>query len=220
MNLSASIFYKIFSIRLWRSLIRINIDRIKGLDFESVVIPEMSGLNPQKSFRYSPSGDHLLRSVLDFMNITADDAIIDIGAGKGSAMRLMSQFPFSIVAGIELSAQLASIARTNFRLLNIPVEVYDGDASEYMGYGRFNIFYLYNPFPAKIIEATIEKIVMGNNKDRELIVIYNNPTCSDNFIQNAFVLHARFPGKSGNWINLYSNRALGMSRLDILGTDL
>jgi cyclopropane fatty-acyl-phospholipid synthase-like methyltransferase len=52
---------------------------------------------------------------LNDLNITANDSIIDIGCGKGSAMLSMLGFPFARVDGVELSQQIGSIAIRNLK---------------------------------------------------------------------------------------------------------
>ena len=49
--------------------------------------------------------------------ITNDDAIIDIGCGKGSMLYLFSQYPFKLVGGLEYSGELVAIAERNLAIL-------------------------------------------------------------------------------------------------------
>ena len=89
-------------------------DAILGLDFYSVVLPDEVGINPEISFRSSPSGDGYLHQLLKDLVILQDDAILDIRCGKGNALRTMLEFPFERIDGIELSSQIAKIACMNF----------------------------------------------------------------------------------------------------------
>ena len=49
--------------------------------------------------------------------ITHDDAIIDIGCGKGKMIYFFSKFPFGRIDGLEYSRDVADIAEKNIRKL-------------------------------------------------------------------------------------------------------
>ena len=61
-------------------------------------------------------GRRLLKKYLA-PRITKDDAIIDIGCGKGSMVYWFSQFPFRLVAGLDYSQGLIDIAEKNLAVL-------------------------------------------------------------------------------------------------------
>jgi protein-L-isoaspartate O-methyltransferase len=117
-------------------------DYFHGLDFLRVVLSEEVGLDPQLSYRSSPSGDKYLKKLLCYLNISSKDCIMDIGCGKGSAMRVMLKFSFSHVDGIELSEDIAKIAKRNFeKLREYRCNIYIGDASEFRNFDLYNIVY-------------------------------------------------------------------------------
>ena len=136
------------------------LDKIRGLDFITTVNPEAVGLNPNESNRYSPSGDNYLNNVFTTLNISNQDAIIDVGCGKGSAMRTMLKHPFKRVDGVELSKYLANIAIKNFKILGInKYLVYISDAKYFNNYDNYNYIYFYNPFPCNVMVHVINHIV-------------------------------------------------------------
>lgn len=189
--------------------VSILIDRMRGLDFLTVVQPEGVGLDSQKAFRSSPSGDKYLWRLLDDLNISSADAITDIGCGKGSAMRTMLDFPFARVDGVELSGEIAAIAQENFRKLKKnQVHVFSCDATTYNDYDRYNCVYFYNPFPDEIMRRVVDRLIKNiENNDRELFIIYNNPRCHDVIIsQGVFERRAIYPDQWGHGIAVYSNR--------------
>jgi 16S rRNA A1518/A1519 N6-dimethyltransferase RsmA/KsgA/DIM1 with predicted DNA glycosylase/AP lyase activity len=163
---------------------------IHGLDFLRVVLSEDVGLDPTLSYRSSPSGDKYLKKLLFDLNISSKDSIMDIGCGKGSAMRVMLKFPFSHVDGIELSEDIAKIAKRNFeKLREYRSTIYIGDASEFTNFDLYNIVYFYNPFPSSVMVKVINELKESiHRNDRELVIIYNNATCNDIVVgQNFFV---------------------------------
>ncbi|PDV99212.1 hypothetical protein A9Q02_22285 [Candidatus Chloroploca asiatica] len=191
-------------------------DRLRGLDFLTAVRAEDAGLDPTYAFRSSPSGNKYLRRILTDLKITSKDAILDIGCGKGSAMRTMLAFPFVRVDGIELSEQLAAIATRNFKRLKAQrAHVFHGDASMFAGYDAYNIVYLYNPFPANVMQPVVQALMRSvHEAARELVIIYNNPTCHATVVaQGVFAQKGRYPDQWGNGIVLYSNRDGRESRL-------
>ncbi|HET8707971.1 MAG TPA: methyltransferase domain-containing protein, partial [Pseudomonadales bacterium] len=160
-------------------------DFLRGLDFYSGIKPEQVGLDPKNSFSSVPSGNRYLRAVLNSLAITEDDQIIDIGCGKGSAMRLFLAFPFGRVDGVELSKEIAEIARRNFSILNTGrTTVYTGDATAFEDLDKYNYIYFYNPFPALVMKIVVQNIKASLQRNpRKLVIIYDNPTCNDEVLK-------------------------------------
>ena len=195
---------------------RILLDRFCGLDFLTVIQPENVGFDSKYVYRSSPSGGKWLRNVLNDLNILPQDSIIDIGCGKGSAMRTMLKYPFSRVDGIELSEHIAEIAVRNFERLNSNrTRVFVCDASLFRDYDSYNIVYLYNPFPSSVMSVVIDALIQSIHRlEREMVIIYNNATCNDVVVsQGVFAKVCVYPDKWCNGISIYSNRGDGNSRL-------
>jgi len=188
--------------------IRAKLERtIIGLDFQGGVTAESLGLDPQKSHDLMPSGDIFLTRVLTALTITSNDAILDIGCGKGDAMRAMQAFPFMKIDGVEIARDIAKIAHRNFSKLRAKrTTVFNVDATLFEHYNNYNFFYFYNPFPKIVMEDVLAKICRANTRgDREIVVIYNNPVCRDLFDEIGFHLLGRFDDRWGNGIHIYSN---------------
>lgn len=195
---------------------RILLERFRGLDFITVIQPEDVGLDPKNAYRSSPSGDKFLQNLLFDFNITSQDSIIDIGCGKGSAMRTMLKFHFARVDGLELSEYIANIATRNFeRLKATRSRIFIGDASQFKDYDVYNIVYLYNPFPCNIMLNVIDSLIQSiKRSNRELVIIYNNATCNNVVVNSAFFAKIGvYPDKWGNLFSIYSNRSYDSSRL-------
>jgi SAM-dependent methyltransferase len=190
-------------------------DRLRGLDFVSVVEPDTVGLEARTAFRSSPSGNRFLEAVLKDLHITDADSILDVGCGKGSAMRVMRRFPFAHVGGIELSPEIAAIATHNFaRLRARDVTVAAGDARLYEGYAKYNIAYFYNPFPAEVMAPVLDRIQAAWRASyRERLIIYNNPVCHRLLLSRGFRALRDYPDEWGNGIRLYSSVPPEASRI-------
>jgi SAM-dependent methyltransferase len=185
------------------------VERLRGLDFTSQIQPQAGGYDPAVVFKSSPSGGGFLRRVLDDLEITAADAIIDIGCGKGSAMRTMAEYPFYKVDGVELSERIADIARRNFSKLGCDkCTVFTMNAADFTAYDHYGFVYFYNPFPAAVMSKVIDNLLDSLTRaQRKLVVIYDNPLCHEETIKGG-VLHktAEYPDEWGNKIFLYSNK--------------
>jgi hypothetical protein len=205
-------------IRKTLSFIRrvLGIRNSRELDFQSIIYSEDVGLDPQLVYRSSPSGNSYLENLLSDLNIDKSDSIIDIGSGKGSALRVMMRFPFSKIAGIEISLHIANISKRNFKILKAKnIIIYSSDARYFKKYSEFNIFYFYNPFPAQIMKDVVVNIFNSTSHlDKEIIIIYNNPTCHSEVIAYTnFKKLSEYPDQWGNKIFIYSNRDIAASRV-------
>ena len=144
-------------------------DRARGLDFISMVRPEEVGLDPAHANPCTPSGDRWLRNVLRTLSIDAGHSVLDVGCGKGSAMRVLLDHPFGRVDGIELSADLAAIARTNFERLRVPADrcrVLVADATTFAELDGYTHVYLANPFSGAVMAAFAEHLIRAERKSR------------------------------------------------------
>lgn len=142
-------------------------DIFHGLDFLTVIQPEDVGLDSKKAYRSSPSGDKFLQNLLMDFNISSQDSIIDIGCGKGSAMRTMLKFPFAQVDGIELSEYIAKIAARNFERLKADrSRIFIGNAARFKKYDAYNIVYFYNPFPCNVMLDVVNSLIYSIKKNK------------------------------------------------------
>lgn len=202
-------FKTINKIRVWvPRLYQIIIDSRKGLDLLTPVNPEKIGLNPDFSFRSSPSGNKYLQNLLSMLNITDEDSILDIGCGKGSALRTMLGFNFSKIDGIEISEKVSKIASKNMTILKADrVKIFNIDATEFDQYGHYNYYYLFNPFPSEVMRSVIIKIEETLlSASRKITIIYNNPICHSDIIKNGiFNKMSEYPDEWGNKYFLYCN---------------
>lgn len=200
----------------WLDIAKQKLEQLYGVDFSLRASPEQLGFDPEQVYCYTPSGDRFLRRLLKDFNINAQDKIIDIGCGKGSAMREMAKFPFSEVHGIELSTELADIARSNFSTLNLPqVKVSNCDATEFAEFHRFNVVYLFNPFPVSVLNNVLKQVNASlDSHPRELLIIYLNPIGHEEILATKrFHCAGYYPDRWGLTFKIYSNYSWENSRL-------
>jgi SAM-dependent methyltransferase len=190
-------------------------ERLQGVDFTSAnVRPSELGLDESKVYISAPSGDRFLVRVFKDLRIGPEDAVLDIGCAKGSALRQLAKFPFARADGIELAPAMAAIARRNFdRIGPGPggrrVKVFCMDARAFRQYGDYNFFYIYNPFPPEVLDEVLEPLVAQAAPDVEQIVVYNNPVGHEVMLRHGFHARCRYPDFWGHGIVVYSNLAQG-----------
>jgi len=91
---------------------------------------------------------------------------LDIGAGKGRAMLLASQFPFLRVEGVELNAELAHIAQANINLwcndplaeALSPLTLHHADATTHTLPHDPTLAFLFHPFELPILRRFLRHI--------------------------------------------------------------
>lgn len=180
-------------------------DRLRGLDFLGAVNTGTLGLDPRLVHRSSPSGGRELVRLLTSCEVSRDDTMLDIGCGKGNAIRTMQQLPFARVDGLELAPELVAVARANFgRLGSRHTTIFQGDARTFDCYADYSYLYLYNPFPAEVMERVLAAVQVSlETKPRMLTVVYVNVTCDVLSRGNTFDLINRSANRRGRAVEVY-----------------
>ncbi len=150
------------------------------IDLRYASVDEL-GLSADRSHHYAHSGGVYLDKVLNSLNITAGDAIVDFGSGKGGALITFAKYPFNKISGVELLPELVTIAEQNFKKLNISnVTMTVSDAADFTDLDAYNYFYFYSPFPRSVMVDVIHNIESSlQKKPRPLRLIYCNPEFHD-----------------------------------------
>ena len=126
---------------------------------------------------------------------------MDIGCGKGGAIYTLTRFPFKKVDGIEISKDLADIAKRNIDRLRIKnTEIFNCNALDFNKYDEYSFFYLYNPFDYKTLITVLDKILSARS---EFYIIYYNPKYHHAFTSRKIELVDEFLGYYDNKINIY-----------------
>jgi SAM-dependent methyltransferase len=106
---------------------------------------------------------------------------IDIGAGKGRALLLASEFDFRRIIGVELLPELVKVARENVseferRGMRSGIEVVCGDATNFTLPAEPAVIFLFNPLPESSLRKFLENLErwIGQNSD-PVYVVYANP---------------------------------------------
>jgi SAM-dependent methyltransferase len=133
--------------------------------------------------RYETTSAAAITTALDSVGLDFSDfTFIDLGCGKGKPLMIASSYPFRKLVGVDSSAACIRIARRNvgrygpdridpsrIELLTIDVEEFEFPAGPL-------VIYLFNPFPAKLMERVIAKLERSLRDDpRAAAIVYVNP---------------------------------------------
>jgi SAM-dependent methyltransferase len=132
--------------------------------------------------KYQPSEPGLFHEILRGLQIDyARFTFIDLGSGKGRTLLMASDFPFRRILGAEIIPELHAIAQENiqrYRDANQQCLVLDtwlGDARDFQFPLESMVVYLFNPFPAEILQEVLKNLHTSlTNMPRESYVIYHN----------------------------------------------
>lgn len=196
--------------KFWGRKFALLTERLRGVDFSIMVDPQDVGLSRERVHASSPTGRRWLCDALRKLPITPDDAVIDIGCGKGAGMRVLLEFPFKKVDGVEIAEQIAAVARRNFQILKIPPErchIYTSDAGAFKDLDSYTYIYFYNPFPPVVMAQCVQNISESLKRSpRKLTIVYNHPTCHSEIIASGvFTKEEEFDSDWGHRIFVYRN---------------
>ena len=108
---------------------------------------------------------------------------LDVGAGKGRAMLLASQYPFLRVEGVELNGSLAHTARNNLQRWErdrdaqrlAPSVLHEGDATRLPLPPEPTLAYLFHPFEDRLLRRFVRHALASHAADpRPFDLVYVN----------------------------------------------
>ena len=178
--------------------------RAAGIDISSVSLRQM-GLDESRAHNHANSGGPALEKVFRTLQITDQDAILDLGCGKGGALLTMAMFPFRRIAGLELCPEILRIAQENMARAGLNrVELIHGDAALFTDYDDFTHIYLYNPFPEPVLRSVLHNLEDSLRRaPRRLTLIYKNPRFHDLVAASGLFVLDRLFTHAGHPIHVY-----------------
>lgn len=171
-------------------------DQIHGTDTSGLVPASdlVTGHeNDEHVTAYYGVAPSILRSLMDRWretdppHHTTDYSFLDIGAGKGRAVMIASEFPFRRIIGVELNAEMARIAQRNVDLWRrahksdptagalAPIRILQEDALDFELPSTPTLVFLFHPFEAPVLNAFLRRIETAfASHPGELDLIYAN----------------------------------------------
>jgi SAM-dependent methyltransferase len=155
--------------------------------FDQIHGTDTSGLVPARDLTTGhPNDEHItayygvapsiLRTLIDHWRQTnpphhiTDYTFLDIGAGKGRAVLLASEFPFRQVIGVELNPAMATIARRNAYIwtrthaadptssATAPIQIVQEDALSTALPNNPTLAFLFHPFEDPVLRLLLRRI--------------------------------------------------------------
>jgi len=107
-----------------------------------------------------------------------DDVLLDYGCGMGRVVVTAATSPIRRVLGIELSPELAQIARANIERAGSKIQcpeivIHTGDATRFEVPDDVNRFFFFNPFVGEVLSAVQQKMHESiQRRPRDVKVVY------------------------------------------------
>ena len=152
-------------------------DRTHGTDTSGLlpgsVIAQGTGIDPEKLTAYYGVAPSILEALLDrwlqrlgFASPIERTVFLDVGAGKGRALLVASQWPFLRVEGIELNKDLAGIAKKNIAIwqkdtnaeILAPLVLHHADATKQPLPEAPTVAFLFHPFELPILRLFVRHV--------------------------------------------------------------
>lgn len=141
---------------------------------------------------YDPTPRLVIRWILDALPIHKPAwNFVDIGTGRGRVILEAAQHPFRRVIGVEFAEELFDAAEEN--VASIPLgHIYAGrvgvahaDATEWTPPNGPVIFFLYNPFDARVLKRFLDNVLNDSVRaGRPMVFLYLNPERESIFEQD------------------------------------
>jgi SAM-dependent methyltransferase len=128
--------------------------------------------------RYVPSSWHVLPRALRYLGVSDDDVFADFGCGKGRVVLQAARWPFRRVIGVEISPDLADIARAGLEARRHQqrcrdVEIVVSEITQYRVPDDLTIGYLYHPFRGETFDAFLQAVIDSiDRRPRRVRLIY------------------------------------------------
>lgn len=162
------------------------IEKIRGVDYALIYHEDNSAPH---CGNYTMSPRKVLKRIFKDTENIEEKGFIDIGSGKGYAVKLASRAGFRLGGGAEYNPHLYDISISNLNKDKVSTEfVVCGDARDFEHYGEFDVFYFNNPFEAEILVQVLKKIY-ETHTDKKCRCYFLNPYNDKNheaFIEAGF----------------------------------
>jgi SAM-dependent methyltransferase len=132
---------------------------------------------------YETTSEAAIRLPLDSLGLDFGDFVfLDLGCGKGKPLMVAASYAFRRLVGVDISPACVQAARRNLarygpeRIDPARVELRVGDAQDVVFPEEPLVVYLYNPFPATVLEGVMSRLEASLlARPRTAAVVYVNP---------------------------------------------
>ncbi|MDX2203783.1 MAG: class I SAM-dependent methyltransferase [Hyphomicrobiaceae bacterium] len=159
-------------------------DARHGTDTAGAVEPGDLGIDDaettRRAIRYLPSPLRVTNWMLDRIGVAPEGcAFVDLGCGKGRVLLNAAQRPFAKVVGVEISSDLAAIARRNVETFQPAsarvraISIANADARAFEMPAGDLLIHMYHPFDPSISAAVFARLAAAPRaQPRRVAVAY------------------------------------------------
>lgn len=184
-----------FAARSVRRLKRLKLDELSrdgfdaahGTDTAAVLVGRELGPRVTRGGHlvvpYETTSEAAIRAALDGLAVDFTRfTFVDLGCGKGKPLMVAASYPFRRLVGVDISPACVRVARRNIaryrpgRIDPSRVELLVQDAEDFEFPGGPLLVYLYNPFPAAVLERVVTRLEASlHDRPRDVLIVYVNP---------------------------------------------
>jgi predicted RNA methylase len=147
-------------------------------------LPSVEKQNWSEVYGYEAIPAWLIREILGSIPLRPGIfTFVDMGAGKGRALLVASEFPFAKIVGVELSRELHAIAQKNVKRFRSEAQKCKNfcllcmNALDYKFEPQPLVLFLFNPFGRETLQIILENLRASlRSTPRDIFVVYVNPT--------------------------------------------
>jgi predicted RNA methylase len=172
-------------------------DARHGTNTAGSVEPGDLGIGNAKSrklaIRYLPSPLRVTSWMIDRIGVDPQEySFVDLGCGKGRVLLVVARQPFRKIVGVEISTELAAIAKRNiaqFRPSSEQVRaitVENTDVREFAMPPGNLLIHMYHPFDPSITAAVLARLAAVREPPRRVVVAYLTYTQSVSSVTEMF----------------------------------
>ncbi len=165
------------------------IDEAYGIDTGGVVFARdlvTGSASDIYNVGYAGSQPSIVRTVLATIPGLDQASFVDFGCGKGRPLAVASEYPFRRIVGVELSPDLAAIARANAAVLaarhpeRTPIEIAQMDALEFEIPRGLTVIFFYNSMFPGLVKKLSARLAEAAAADpgRRILLVYYNPAAA------------------------------------------
>jgi 16S rRNA G966 N2-methylase RsmD len=141
------------------------------------------GNNADHGVFYHPAHPKFLRALFNSLKIDFPSyTFVDLGSGKGRALLVASEYPFSEIIGVEFAAELHEIASQNIQSYRSKtqqcknVKSLNLDAVEFEFPLTPLVLYFFNPFRPPVLIPVLQRLQHSlDSHPREVTLLYETP---------------------------------------------
>jgi SAM-dependent methyltransferase len=145
----------------------------KGLDLVDES-NEQIGVSADCGVAYINSGGPDLCRAIKLLGLADGNSVLDIGCGKGGALIEFHRCGYRTLAGIDLSARMLEICRSNLDKAGVGAMLIHGDAAAFTAFKEYELIYMWNTLPVDALDqllGNLRRFVAETGLERTLLLI-------------------------------------------------